>query len=87
VEIKNQTIKIYNSESPEGKDLNEDYLKKDNLTKGSVTLQLGPQEYFVLGDNRQQSSDSRFWGPLPKEFIIGRTWLRAWPLNEISIFK
>ncbi|MBM3255913.1 MAG: signal peptidase I [Candidatus Moranbacteria bacterium] len=87
IEIKDQKIKIYNGEFPEGKELDESYLEKESITKGNITVQLGAQEYFVLGDNRQQSSDSRFWGPLPKEFIIGRTWLRAWPLDEISIFK
>ena len=40
----------------------------------------GPDEYFVLGDNSAQSTDSRAFGPVPGERIIGRVWLRIWPL-------
>ena len=39
----------------------------------------GPDEYFVLGDNSAQSTDSRAFGPVPGERIIGRVWLRIWP--------
>ena len=44
------------------------------------TLTLAKDEYFVLGDNAKDSSDSRQWGPLQRKFIIGRVALRAWPL-------
>jgi len=86
VEIKNRKIAIYNSKSPNGMDLDESYLPSEDTTKGSVTTQLGPNEYFVLGDNRPFSSDSRYWGSLPKDLIVGRVWIRAWPLNEIGSF-
>ncbi len=47
---------------------------------------LGPLEYFVLGDNRSNSNDSRIFGPIMREDIKGRVWLRYWPLSELRIF-
>ena len=78
-------IRIFNGSFPEGRELNESYLNKNMVTKGNITVQLGPQEYFVLGDNRSFSSDSRYWGSLPEDYLVGRAWLRAWPLNEASV--
>lgn len=48
------------------------------------TVVLGPDEYFVMGDNRPESSDSRVWGTLPRENIVGRAFLRLLPLSSIS---
>jgi len=86
VEIKNKKVTIYNGEFPNGLKLDEKYLPSDDTTNGNITTQLGPEEYFVLGDNRPFSSDSRYWGFLPKDLIVGRVWLRAWPPNELSAF-
>jgi signal peptidase I len=47
---------------------------------------LGPLEYFVLGDNRGNSNDSRAFGPIMREDIRGRVWFRYWPLNQIHAF-
>ncbi|RIK43248.1 MAG: signal peptidase I [Chloroflexi bacterium] len=47
---------------------------------------LGPLSYFVMGDNRDNSNDSRTFGPVKREYIIGRVWLRYWPLNAIKYF-
>lgn len=49
------------------------------LTYHPISLTLGDGEYFVMGDNRAASSDSRTWGPLPRQNIVGRVWLCYWP--------
>ncbi len=84
VSVDGQTVTIINSEHPEGFVLTEDYANigtKDNDNK--VTLK--ENEYFVLGDNRDHSSDSRVWGILPKEDIIGRALLRLYPPTQASL--
>lgn len=87
VEIKENQIIIYNPDSSQGMILEESaYLPKKTITWGNIRIELGEDEYFVLGDNRQASSDSRQWGVLPRQDIIGRVWLRAWPLNEMEVF-
>jgi len=48
--------------------------------------QLGPLEYFVLGDNRGNSNDSRMFGPIMRDNIKGRVWFRYWPMNQIHTF-
>lgn len=87
VEIKDQKVIVYNQSNPNGLVLNEKYVPPENITKGSEALQLGPNDYFVLGDNRLFSSDSRYWGPVSKDLIVGKVWVRAWPLNEVQMFK
>lgn len=57
--------------------LDEPYLRDGAPYTGSWVL--GPDEYFVLGDNRANSNDSHNWGPLPKKNIIGKAWLCYWP--------
>jgi len=51
----------------------------------NVTMTLKENEYFVMGDNRPHSSDSRFWGALPKDKIMGRTLFRLWPIARAEI--
>lgn len=84
VSVDGQTVTIINSEHPEGFVLSEDYANigvKENDTK--VTLE--DNEYFVLGDNRDHSSDSRVWGVLPSEDIVGRALLRLYPPTKASL--
>ncbi len=86
VVISDGTVKIFNKLYPEGKVLKEDYLPEGRLTRGEVDVTVGPDEYFVMGDNRDFSSDSRVWGLLPREMIMGKVLLRAWPPNRITVF-
>ena len=60
------------------------YLSQFVSTLGDMQTTLGKTEYFVLGDNRSVSADSRRWGPLPEENIIGRVFLRAWPVTVLA---
>jgi signal peptidase I len=65
--------------------LSEPYIAADHRSYDSWTKTLGPTEYFVMGDNRNQSSDSRVWGPLDQKFLIGRPYVRLLPPSAISI--
>lgn len=84
IEIKNDQVTIYNSETPGGFLLNEDYLSSSQETIGNLSENLDNNEYYVLGDNRLQSSDSRRWGALEKRFITGKAFLRLWPFTRIT---
>lgn len=56
------------------------------LTEGTV-VSVAPDQFFVLGDNRNHSSDSREWGYVPRKDIIGKVFLRYWPAQSAGIFK
>ena len=87
VAINGNVVSIINDEHPEGFKLDEPYLDPKNLGGMSgVRAELGADEYFVLGDNRKVSADSRIWGILPREDIVGRVFLRLYPLSKISLF-
>jgi len=86
VEIKDGKVIIHNEQRPEGFTLDEPYLAPGQYTAGNLRIKLDPNEYFVLGDNRLQSSDSRRWGPVNRALITGRVFLRAWPINKFGEF-
>jgi len=83
IEIKNNQIIIYKNNQADI--LNEtDYLPESVKIPGDIKISLNDKEYFVLGDNRVSSSDSRKWGPLPKENIIGKVIMRPLPVSVFA---
>ncbi|MCL0028588.1 signal peptidase I [Dehalococcoidia bacterium] len=66
--------------------LDEPYVNHpDNGTKAEVRVD--PGSYYVMGDNRSMSRDSRDWGPVPVENVIGRAWISYWPLENLSFLQ
>lgn len=82
VNIKNGEITIKNKENPDGFKLAEPYINEKFST--TEVQKIGDEEYFVMGDNRNRSSDSRVWGLLPRKNMTGRAFLRLLPLGSIS---
>jgi len=82
IQINNGKITIINKENPNGFVLNEPYI--DEPFDTTATYKTGDNEYFVMGDNRNRSSDSRTWGLLPGKLIVGRAYLRLLPTKSIS---
>lgn len=92
IALPGEKIKVESGEiSINQEKLEEGYLPSTMITLPKSLVSEGQEivvpldEYFVLGDNRQHSSDSRDWGTVPKDLIVGRAWLRYWPLNRISL--
>lgn len=88
------TIKVENkSVYVNGILLNESYLPPDTqtsagsfLNEGS-TVKVGANQYLVMGDNRNHSSDSREWGGITKEEIVGRAFFRYWPPQSFGLIR
>lgn len=88
VRVEEGRVIIFNDQFPQGVLLDESmYLSENIRTGGQVTVDLANEEFFVLGDNRAASSDSRSWGELPYDEIIGRAWIRAFPVDRAAIFR
>lgn len=86
VEIKNN--KIFVNSQP----LEETYIPDNFPTNvGDYTrnrsITMGLDEYFVVGDNRPYSSDSRAWGPIDKSLIVGKAFFRYWPPESMGVIK
>ena len=80
-------IAIHNAASPGGLILDEPYLLSAAPTAGAVDVALGPDEFFLFGDNRNASLDSRRFGPVNRKEIVGRAWLRGWPLERAGVLN
>ncbi len=100
IKIQGDSISIFNKDFPKGYVLKETYISDDfkvNQPNAHMEITLDSTHYFVMGDNRKYSSDSRVWGPLDKKFITGRPLVRlasvksfkeSWfPINYISPSK
>ncbi len=82
VEIDDGTITIFNDEYPNGVELREDYIEE--YTSGHQRVTLSLNEYYVLGDNRDESLDSRKFGAVNEDLIIGKAWIRGLPLERLG---
>ncbi len=87
VEIRGGRVYIYNAVHPDGYALDESaYLDPAVKTSDMKKTAVAESQYFVLGDNRSFSYDSRAFGPIDRTAVIGRVLLRAWPLDEIALY-
>lgn len=79
-------VRISNSANPDGTVLEETYLAPGFSTSGTADTTLGDDQYFVMGDNRPYSYDSRSWGALDGDEIVGVVRLRLWPVSNAQAF-
>lgn len=86
IEIEGGQITVYKDGQPQILD-ESNYLPSVAATFGDIKLALDKDEYFVLGDNRDFSFDSRRFGSLPQNKIIGRVVFRAWPFAALAKFE
>jgi signal peptidase I len=87
IKLNNGKITIINDQNPKGFVLDETSYLSDTFTHGNGEITLAGDEYYILGDNRSSSLDSRSFGPINRNDIIGRAWIRGWPFNRITAFK
>jgi len=87
VELKGGKIYIYNNDHPTGQLLPESEYLLNSSVRETAQVDLRANEYYVLGDNRNNSSDSRVFGAVAFDHIRGRAWIRAFPFNEFTIFN
>ncbi len=84
VTVQDGDVRVYNQEHPNGfdPDKGHDHGQNVETTGGNVDITIKDGEVFVLGDNRKNSQDSRYFGPVPSNKIVGTLYLRIFPLNK-----
>lgn len=86
VKVESGRITIFDAAHPDGYLLDEQAYLGAAMTAGIKDVQVGSDEYFLLGDNRGASLDSRVFGPVPGTLVVGRVWLRGWPPEKMAVF-
>ena len=82
-----ETIEIHSGEVLiNGRVLNEDYVRHHS-TDSMEALTVPEDYYWVMGDNRTASTDSRVWGPIPEENILGSAWVSYWPITKWGLIN
>lgn len=79
-------VTVFNKKHLDGETLDERSYLGSLLTAGEKDVTLGDSEYFLMGDNRGASLDSRIFGPVSRSLFIGRVWFRGWPLERAKVF-
>ncbi|GIT43337.1 MAG: signal peptidase I [Chloroflexota bacterium] len=87
VGLPGETIRIHHGEVLVDEQLLDEPYLTENGRSNSHEITLGEGEYYVLGDNRNHSSDSRAWGVVPKENVKGKVWMVYWPAPEIQFLN
>ena len=83
IEIKGSVVTIKNDEHKDGFVLEEPFVK--NTANNNLVVELKDDEFFVMGDNRSGSSDSRYWRAVKKELLTGKAFLRLLPIKKLSL--
>lgn len=80
-------VTLYNQDNPDGMILDEAGYLGTSFTPGDKDVEIGDGQYFLMGDNRTASMDSRSFGPVPRDFIIGKVWFRGWPPEKMGFLS
>jgi signal peptidase I len=80
-------VTVFNREYPKGQVVDEGAYLGELATPGYKDVVLGNEEYFLMGDNRGVSLDSRSFGPVQKSLIVGKVWVRGWPPERAGVIE